>query len=169
MMSAITTEFRDVLAADKNSGDTARQRRVYRALERRIRDDLAQTDPMWMSETLADFRHRYPGFVQHWIPRHLAPPGFRTINPPHRSAVPISTLKPRRFRLACALRSPWPSIGSDGCSTMGRTCRYSYLGSRLTSLSRCRLRATLRATASCGGHPCTTGAQREDLRPPPRP
>ncbi len=31
------------------------------------------------------------------IPRPLAPRGFRTINPRHRSAVPISTLKPYRF------------------------------------------------------------------------
>ncbi len=35
------------------------------------------------------------------IPRHLALPVSRTISSPHRSAVPISTLRPRRFRRGC--------------------------------------------------------------------
>ena len=103
------------------------------------------------------------------IPRPLAPPGFRTINSRHRSAVPISTLKPYRFHRDCAPRSPWPSTGLGGCRTAAKTCRYSCLASRLISLSRSRLRAPLRSGASCGGHPCTTRRSARGLRPAQRP
>jgi len=75
------------------------------------------------AKTLADFRRRHPGFVQHWDSAIFGRPWLSDYpsSPPERRI--DLDLKGTPLREGCTLRLRWRSAGSDGCTGIIRPCR----------------------------------------------
>ena len=120
------------------------------------------------AKTLADFRRRHPGFVQHWDPASFGQPWLRDFPsaPPERRM----DLDLHASPLPPALRSPlamafywvrWlPRVGQDVPVFLP--------GFKWSVWWKCRLRRHLRPPALSGARCCTTRLSASGNRRPPR-
>jgi hypothetical protein len=108
------------------------------------------------AKTLADFRRRHPGFVQHWDPATFSQPwldDYQSASPERRADLDFkgSSLPPG-LRSPLAMAFYW----INGYRTAVKTCRCSCPALRASSLCICRSWLSLRRPAPCGERRCVT-------------